>query len=160
MNKIYFLIILIFFAAGCKKDAKQPNKQTQPTVSNSTLIVGTWARSKTIDTVNTAGTIQIDSANVNNDFGYVFKSDGTGSQSQLNLKVADIKYTMLTGKIGITVTQAYNQDGTPSAVHVIPFSINFIKLTSNELVLRRDTTMILSGTTPSRVITVDHYSKR
>jgi hypothetical protein len=160
MNKNYLLIILILIMAACKKEAKQPTIIPHPTPNNNTLIVGTWARTKTVDTVYTSGTIQIDSANVDNDYGYVFKSDGTGSLSQIGLKVADIKYAMLSGKIGITVSQAYNQDGTPSAVHIIPYSVNFIKLTSTELVLRRDTTMILSGSTPSRVITVDRYTKR
>ena len=155
VNKICTLIILIFIVAGCKKDAKQ----TQPTVDNSTLIVGSWGRTKTIDTVNTAGHIDIDSANVSNDYGFVFKSDGTGSVSQLNLKVEDITYAILTGKIGIKVSQAYNADGTPSSVHIIPYSVNFIKLTTTELVLRRDTMMILSGSTPSRVITIDRYRK-
>ncbi|MEO6631421.1 MAG: hypothetical protein ABIN13_06855 [Mucilaginibacter sp.] len=161
MNKLYTIIIVLSIAAsfaGCKKDGKQPIKTIVN--NNSTLIVGNWARSKTIDTVNTEGTVNIDSANVNNDYGFVFKADGTGSVSQLGLKVFDIKYAMLTGKIGINVTQGYNQDGTPSTVHIIPYSVNFVKLTATELVLRRDTTMILSGTAVSHVITVDHYTKR
>jgi len=160
MNKHYPAVIILFIAAGlagCKKDAKQPTKTIVN--NNNTLIIGNWARTKTVDTVDNQGVIYIDSVNVYDDYGYVFKSDGTGSFSQSGLRVFDIKYAMFTGKIGINVTQGYNQNGTPSPVHTIPYSVNFVKLTTTQLVLRVDTTQVLSGNIPSHVITIDYYTK-
>jgi uncharacterized protein YcfL len=71
MNKFHTLIITLFIVAGltsCKNDAQKPSKTIVN--NNSALILGNWARSKTIDTVNTEGTVHIDSANVNDDYGY------------------------------------------------------------------------------------------
>lgn len=159
MNKFYILIITLSIIAGfssCKKEAKQP---TKPPVDFSALIIGNWGRTKAVDSAfYDGGGVTTSSVATSNDYGYVFKSDGTGSRSQLGLKVSDITFAIAEHTIAITVIQSYNQDGTPSNVHITPFSLDFIKLTDSELVLRKETTYTAAGL-PSKDISIDYYTK-
>ncbi|MDP9080914.1 MAG: hypothetical protein M3O71_26135 [Bacteroidota bacterium] len=158
MNKFYTLLIATFIFTGfysCKKDTKQPIKTT---IDYKALITGSWSRTKYADTTIVNGNISSSSGATNKDYTYVFKSDGTGTIFQLSTLVSYFNFTVVNPKISINVTQSYNQDGSPSNVHIIPFSLKFTTLTATELVFRKDTTTIVNGLS-TRTISNDYFTK-
>jgi hypothetical protein len=159
MNKFHTLLIAIFIltAYGCKKDAKQPTT-TKTTIDYKALITGSWSRTKIVDTVIIDGNVSASSGPTNKDYTYVFKSDGMGTQYQLNMLVGDFNFTLADSKISINVTQAYNQDGTPSKIHIIPYTLKFTSFTATELVIHKDTATTENGIS-TRAISYDYYTK-
>ncbi len=160
MRKKNILFVTFFIAAiiaGCKKEASKSNQNTK--TDNNKLIVGSWQRTFSADTViYQDGTKNIVNEETYNDYVYLFKSDGTGTYSLTGIKAADIKYSLADSKINIIVVQAYNRDGSSSIVHITPYSLKFIKLTDNQLVLRSDTTVTENGSS-TRTIMIDTYTK-
>jgi len=161
MRKKHILSVIAFIAlaiAGCKKEASKSNQNTQ--TDNSKLIVGKWERTSNVDTViYQNGQKDISGGITYNDYTYVFNSDGTGTFYQFTTKAFDIKYALSGQQINVTVTQAYKQDGTPASVHIIPYTIKFVKLTDNQLMVRSDTTTVNVNGVSMHAIMVDTYTK-
>lgn len=161
MNKLYSLLIAIFIISGfysCKKDAKEPTKTTTTTVDYKALLIGKWERTSIVDTLIIDGSISPSSGPTYNDITYIFNTDGTGKVYQSTTLVFDIKYAVKNPNINVTVTQGYNQDGSVSSVHILPFSLHFTQLTDSKMVLHTDTTTVTNGVT-WRQITYDSYTK-